>query len=93
MDDAITELPGTDGIPSLPVGVEAVGLLEGLCTTRAIRRFREDAIPDDDLATMCFAATRAPTGSNRQPFRLLVLRDGPQAVAAKALLGQSFREL
>ena len=93
MDDAINELPGAHGIPSLPVGVEPVGLLEGLCTTRAIRRFREDPIPDDDLATMCFAATRAPTGSNRQPFRLVVLRDGPQAAAAKALLGASFRQL
>ena len=93
MDDAITALPGPDGLPSVPLGVEPIGLLEGLCTTRAIRRFREDAIPDTDLAAMCFAATRAPTGSNRQPFRLLVLREGPQAVAAKALLGQSFREL
>lgn len=72
---------------------EAVGLIEGLCTTRAIRRFRPDPVPDADLATMCFAATRAPTGSNRQPSRLLVLRDGETAAAAKALLGTSFRAL
>ena len=87
------DLPGRDGIPDLPDGIEPVGLLEGLCTTRAIRRFRPDPIPDEHLAAMCFAATRAPTGSNRQPFRLLVLRDGPEAVQAKALLGRSFREL
>ena len=87
------DLPGTDGIPALPDGVEPIGLLEGLCTTRAIRRFRPDPIPDGHLAAMCFAATRAPTGSNRQPFRLLVLRDGPDADAAKALLGESFRAL
>ncbi len=68
-----------------------VGLLEGMSTTRAIRRFRPDPIPDDDLATMLFAATRAPSGSNRQPFRFLVLRDGPKAVEAKALLGEAFR--
>jgi nitroreductase len=84
-------LPGHDGVPALPDGLESPGLLEGLCTTRAIRRFRPDPIPDGDLATMCFAATRAPTGSNRQPFRLVVLRDGEPAVAAKALLGASFR--
>ncbi|MBX3314851.1 MAG: nitroreductase family protein [Actinobacteria bacterium] len=71
---------------------EVVELIEGLCTTRAIRRFRDEPIPDDALATMFFAATRAPTGSNRQPFRFLVLRDGPGAVEAKALLGRSFRE-
>jgi nitroreductase len=86
-------LPGTDGVPALPDDAEAVGLLEGLCTTRAIRRFRPDPVPDHHLGAMCFAATRAPTGSNRQPFRLLVLRDGDTAAEAKALLGRSFRRL
>jgi len=75
----------------VPQAIEDVGMLEGLCTTRAIRRFRPDPIPDADLATMLFAASRAPSGSNRQPFRFLVLRDGPVAVEAKALLGRSFR--
>ena len=68
-----------------------IGLLDGLATTRAVRRYRPDPIPDDDLAAMLFAATRAPSGSNRQPFRFLVLRDGPRAAEAKALLGQAFR--
>jgi nitroreductase len=73
------------------VTTEPIGLLEGLFTTRAIRRIKPDPIPDDDLATILFAATRAPSGSNRQPFRFLVLRDGPSALAAKALLGDAFR--
>jgi nitroreductase len=66
-------------------------LLEGLATSRAIRRFRPDPIPDDDLRTILWSATRAPTGSNRQGFRFVVLRDGPRATAAKALLGEAFR--
>ena len=66
-------------------------LLEGIATTRAIRRFTSDPIAEEDLATIIFSATRAPTGSNRQHFRFLTLRDGPRAVEAKALLGQSFR--
>lgn len=82
-----------NGIIEPPPGAEAVGLLEGLCTTRAIRRFTHEQIPDADLSAMLFAATRAPTGSNRQPFRFLVLRDGPSAVRAKELLGGAFREL
>lgn len=69
----------------------AIDLLEGLASTRAIRRYTDDPIPDDDLSTMLFSATRAPSGSNRQNFRFLVLRDGPKATAAKALLGNSFR--
>jgi nitroreductase len=36
-------------------------------------------------------ATRAPSGSNRQGFRFVVLRDGPRAAQAKALLGTAFR--
>ena len=70
-----------------------ISLLEGLATTRAIRRYTDDPIPEDDLATILWHATRAPSGSNRQPFRFLVLRDGPRAVEAKALLGRSFREM
>lgn len=68
-----------------------VDLLEGLVTTRAIRRFRPDPIPDEDLQKLFFAATRAPSGSNRQPFRFVVLRDGDRAARAKALLGDAFR--
>ena len=66
-------------------------VLDAIATTRAIRRYRPDPIPDDDLSQIVFAATRAPTGSNRQNFRLVVLRDGPVAVEAKSLLGNAFR--
>src|SRR5438270_3711187 len=72
--------------------MDDVGLLEGIATTRAIRRIQPDPVSDEDLATVLFAATRAPSGSNRQPFRFLVLRDGPRAAAAKAVLGHAFRE-
>ncbi|HEV3225212.1 MAG TPA: nitroreductase family protein [Acidimicrobiales bacterium] len=68
-----------------------VSLLEGIATTRAIRRFTHEPIPDDDLASILWHATRAPTGSNRQPTRYLVLRDGPAAGDAKRLLGEAFR--
>ena len=70
----------------------SVDLLHGIATTRAIRRIKPDPIPDADLAQILFAATRAPTGSNRQNARFLVLRDGARARDAKSLLGQSFRD-
>lgn len=66
-------------------------LLTGLATTRAIRRYLDEPIAQHDLATILWHATRAPSGSNRQPFRFLVLRDGHRARQGKALLGQSFR--
>lgn len=61
-------------------------LLEGLATTRAIRRYTDEPVSDEALATIMWAASRAPTGSNRQPFRFIVLRDGPRAASARALL-------
>lgn len=66
-------------------------VLEVLATTRAIRRYRPGAVPDADLNRILFTATRAPSGSNRQPFRFLVLRNGPSAPAARALLGRCYR--
>jgi len=69
----------------------APGLLEGIATTRAIRRFTPEPIPDEALAAMLFAATRAPSGSNRQPFRFLVLRGGPRALRARRLIGEGAR--
>jgi nitroreductase len=71
--------------------VEPISLLEGLATTRAIRRYRPEPIPEDDLATILWHASRAPSGSNRQAFRFLVLRDGPRAQQAKAALGEACR--
>lgn len=69
-----------------------LGLLEALATTRAIRRLQPDPIPEADLAAILWHATRAPSGSNRQPARFVVLRDSPEAREAKAVLGASFRE-
>jgi nitroreductase len=69
-----------------PLSSDTVGLLEGLCSTRAIRRYRDESVPDHVLRDILFAATRAPSGSNRQPFRFLVLTDGPKASSAKSLM-------
>lgn len=78
---------------NLPLPEDTVGLLEGLVTTRAIRRYRDEPVPAEVLRALLFAATRAPSGSNRQPFRFLVLTDGPDARQAKSLIGNSAREL
>jgi nitroreductase len=68
-------------------------LLDGIATTRAIRRYRDEPIPEEHLNEMLFAASRAPTGSNRQGVRFVVLRDGPRAAAARALLTRWARDL
>jgi nitroreductase len=92
-DLAVTSRPATSAsdLAAQPLPDDVTGLLEGLTTTRAIRRYRDEPVPDDALRDMLFAATRAPSGSNRQPFRFIVLTDGPNAREAKALVGGAAR--
>jgi nitroreductase len=73
------------------IAADTIGLLEGLTTTRSIRRYAPGPIPEDVLRDILFAASRAPSGSNRQPFRFIVLTDGPIAEEAKAIIGRGAR--
>jgi len=66
-------------------------VLDALATTRSIRRYTDAPVELDDLRSILWHAGRAPSGSNRQPFRFLVLRDGPDARRAKSLMGEAFR--
>lgn len=47
---------------------EEVPLLEGIRTTRAIRRLRSDPVPPELVRKVCEAGTFAPSGGNRQPW-------------------------
>ena len=69
-----------------PTPADTVGLLDGIATTRSIRRYLDEPVPESVLRDICFAASRAPTGSNRQAFRLMVLTEGPVAQQAKQLV-------
>src|SRR5580704_8725035 len=81
------------GLEEEPLPDDAVGLLEGIASTRAIRRYLDEPVPPEALRAILFAATRAPSGSNRQPFRLIVLNDGPNAAEAKRLIAASARRI
>jgi len=50
-------------------------LYEAMSTLRAVRRLRSDPIPEDVLQRVLTAATWAPTGGNRQPWRIVAVRD------------------
>jgi nitroreductase len=50
-------------------------LLEHLSARRSVRRFREDAPPREVLARLVEAAVTAPSASNKQPWRFLVVTD------------------
>jgi nitroreductase len=44
-------------------------------TRRSVRRYRPDRIPQETLERVLDAARIAPSGSNRQPTRLIVVQD------------------
>jgi len=48
---------------------------EAMFTQRAIRRFRPDPIPTEDIRLILEAAAKAPNGGNRQIARFLVVTD------------------
>ena len=83
--------PDPSRFPEGALAPDSIGMLEGLVTTRAIRRYLDEPVPDSVLRDIMFAATRAPSGSNRQPFRFLVLSEGEKAQAAKSLIARGAR--
>jgi len=52
-----------------------VDLIETLRSTGAAREFRPDPVPDDVLARVLDTARFAPSGGNRQAWRVIVLKD------------------
>ncbi len=50
-------------------------LYEAMSTLRAVRRLRPDPIPEAVLQRVLTAATWAPTGGNRQPWRIVAVKD------------------
>jgi nitroreductase len=76
-----------------PIVSGSISLIDGLVTTRAIRRYTDEHLPEQVLRDIFFAATRAPSGSNRQPFRFLVFRHGPRADEVKQLIAGGARAI
>ena len=61
------------------IDVESIGeevpLLEGIRTTRSIRRLRPAPVPPELIRKVCEAGTFAPSGGNRQPWSFIAVTD------------------
>ncbi len=66
-----------------------IDLYEAMRTLRAVRRLRPDPIPADVLSRVLEAATWAPTGGNRQAWRIIVVTDP----ARKQRLGELYKQV
>ena len=63
-------------------------LFEALRKKRACRTFLKDPVPHAEIAQLAYAATRAPTASNR-PYRHCMLIDDPKVIRAVRLVSPS----
>ena len=68
---------------------EDVPLLEGIRTTRALRRLRPDPVPPALIRKVCEAGTFAPSGGNRQPWFFVAVTD----VERRAWVAERYRRV
>lgn len=68
--------PSPDEIAGPPAWVEPAGIdfYHAASTTRAVRRLRSDPVPDEVLKRIVRAATWGPSGANRQPWRVVMVK-------------------
>jgi nitroreductase len=73
-------------------GVERIGedvpLLEGIRTTRAIRRLLPDPVPRALIRKVCEAGSFAPSGGNRQPWKFVAVYDA----ATRGFVAERYRK-
>ncbi|MHB1126685.1 MAG: nitroreductase family protein [Bacillota bacterium] len=66
-------------------------LKETIARRRSIRKFKPDPVSDEQIREILEAARLAPSGTNRQPWRFLVVKDaGAKANIAANTIGQNF---
>ncbi|MGE5594483.1 MAG: nitroreductase family protein [Hyphomicrobiales bacterium] len=63
-------------------------IFEVIGTQRALRRLKPDPVPEEYIKRIIWAATRAPSGGNAQPWRFLVVTDAER----RRRLGEIYRD-
>ena len=67
---------------------EQLDAIETIMTTRAMRRYSDRPVSDDDIVTCLRAAQQGPSGGNVQPQQYVVVQDP----ALRAEVGRLYRE-
>ena len=62
-------------------------LYDGLMTTRAMRRFTDEPVTEEEVERILAAAVQAPSGGNIQPYQFLVVTDA----ARRTAIGEIYR--
>jgi nitroreductase len=68
-----------------------MNVYEAIKTRKSVRKFKKQKVPEKKLTRILEAARLAPSASNRQEWRFVVVRDPQKRQAlAKASMGQKF---
>jgi nitroreductase len=67
------------------VGPDRLDLVDTLRSTGAVRRFEPEPVTDDVLARILDVARFAPSGGNRQGWRVVIVKDPPTRTALRDL--------
>ena len=59
--------------------------LDAIAARRSIRKFKDAPIPDESLHAILTAATQAPSGKNRQPWRFIVVKGDKRAEMVRVM--------
>ncbi len=59
--------------------------LEAIAQRRSIRKFKDIPVTDEQIRALLHAATLAPSGKNRQPWRFVVVRGEKRAAMSAAM--------
>ena len=68
-----------------------VDFLEGLMTTRAMRRYTNEPVSEEEILTCLRAARQAPSGGNIQPWQFLVITDPDLRRQVGEIYGRAYR--
>ncbi len=71
---------------------EDVPMLEGIRTTRGIRRLKPDPVPIELVRKVCEAGTFAPSGGNRQPWFFIAVNEPEKIKHIAGLYCDTFRQ-
>ncbi len=72
-------------------GRAASGLVDAMLSRRSVRAFKSDPVPREVIADMLALASRAPSGTNIQPWRVHVLTGAPLESLKQAMLASAAR--
>lgn len=56
-------------------GGENMPVIEAIRDRRSIRKYKADKIKDEDILQIIEAARLAPSGSNTQPWKFIIIKD------------------